>query len=362
MWKRAGVLAAITGLGACSSDDPTPYTITITGDEHLIYLAAQDGDAPWQRLTLDAAGQATFTVTRGYHGLAFACGLGGSSPRFLSAPFDAGARAAPLAPCGDGRTYATVSGAVNPPDAKIALGLAYPLPHAAGSYQVQVPTGALDAVVMQGTQIAIRRGEQVTADRALDLDLTVDSFQLATVTPTVTGAGADPVTLYAEILTANQTYVRHPDASPAALIVPAPQRATGDRVVIGANRGTAARGETTQREVVAEALPALAFASLPALEVDRAGVRFGDGWDFAAVAYRASAVGGLRATVMTTAAWADASGATAQPLLDPAALPGWDPAWPTLAASTAITLDAWAGIGDLSGDYQTAWVTADATW
>ncbi len=356
------MLAAITGLGACSSDDPTPYTITITGDEHLIYLAAQDGDAPWQRLTLDAAGQATFTVTRGYHGLAFACGLGGSSPRFLSAPFDAGARAAPLAPCGDGRTYATVSGAVNPPDAEIALGLAYPLPHAAGSYQVQVPTGALDAVVMQGTEIAIRRGEQVTADRALDLDLTVDSFQLATVTPMVTGAGADPVTLYAEILTANQTYVRHPDASPAALIVPAAQRATGDRVVIGASRGTDARGQIDQREVFGEALPALAFASLPALEVDRAGVRFGDGWDFASAQYVQADRLGLRTTVWTTAAWAAAAGTDLLPLVDAATLPGWDPAWPRVAPATPIAITAGASIGDLSGDYQTAWVSADATW
>ncbi|MBL8621500.1 MAG: hypothetical protein JNK64_09360 [Myxococcales bacterium] len=362
MWKRAGVLAAIAATGACAGDDPTPYTITFTGDDHLAYLAAQDGDGAWQRLTLDATGQATFTVTRGYHGLAFACGVGGSTPRFLSAPFDAGPPAAPLAPCGDGRPYATVSGAVNPPDAEIALGLAYPLWHAAGSYEAQVPIGALDAVVMQGTQIAIRRGEPVTGDRTLDLDLTVDSFPLATVTPTVTGAGADPVTLYAEILTANQTYVRHPDASPAALIVPVAQRVAGDRVVIGASRGTAARGQIDQREVFGEALPALAFAPLPALEVDRAGVRFGDGWDFASVAYHASSVGGLRANVITTAAWADASGATVQPLLDVAALPGWDPAWPTLAASTAITLDAWAGIGDLSGDYQTAWVSADATW
>ena len=361
MWKRAGALA-IAALGACASEAPSPYSITVTGDDRLIYVAVQDGAGAWQRLTLDAGGQVTFTVTRGYHGVAAACGTGGDAPRFLATSFDAGAGAGPLAPCGDGRTYATVSGAVNPPDAEIALGLAYPLPHAAGSYQVQVPVGPLDAVVMQGTQIAIRRSEPVTADRTLDLDLTVDSFALAAVTPTVTGAGADPVTLYAEILTANQTYVRHPDAGASALVVPAARRVAGDRVVVGASRGTVARGQIDQRELSGDTPPPLTFAALPTLEVDRAGVRFAPGWEFAAVSCRSADPRGLRTTVFTTAAWAAAAGAELQPLLDAATLPGWDPAWPRVAAGSAVTLDAWAGIGELAGDYQTAWVSADATW
>ncbi len=362
MWKRAGVLAAIAATGACAGDDPTPYTITFTGDDHLAYLAAQDGDGAWQRLTLDATGQATFTVTRGYHGLAFACGTSGIPPRFLSAGFDAGAEAAPWAPCGGGRPYATVSGAVNPPDAEIALGLAFPWPHAAGSYEERLPLGVLDAVVMQGTQIAIRRGELVTGDRTLDLDLSVDSFPLATVTPTVTGAGADPVTLFAEILTANQTYVRHPDAGGSALIVPVAQRVAGDRVVIGASRGTDARGQVEQREVFGEALPALAFAPLPALEVDRAGVRFGDGWEFIRAQYGQADHLGLRTAVWTTAAWAAAAGTDLLQPVDAATMPGWDPAWPRVAPATPIAITAGAGRGDLSGDYQTAWVSADATW
>lgn len=361
MWKRAGVLAAVAALGACSDDDPTPYTITITGDDHLVYLAAQDGDGAWQRLTLDATGQATFTVTRGYHGVASACGDGGGRAASLSVGFDAGAPAAPLARCGVGRTYATVSGTVNPPDAEIALGLFWE-PHAAGSYQMLVPTGTLDAVVMQGAQLAIRRGEQVTGDRTLDLDLTVDSFPLATVTPTVTGAGADPVTVYAEILTANQTYVRHTDASPAALIVPVARRVAGDRVVIGANRGTNARGQVDQREVFGDALPTLAFAPLPALEVDRAGVRFGDGWAGAGASYRQADYRGLRTYVGATAAWSAAAAADLLPLVDAATLPGWDPAWPRIAPASPIVIEASADIGDLSGDYQAAWVTADATW
>ncbi len=362
MSMKAGVLVAVAALGACSSDDVTPYSITITGDEHLVYLAAQDGDGAWQRLNLDAAGQATFEVTHGYHGVAFACGVAGSRPRFLSAGFDAGAEAAPWVPCGGGRPYATVSGVVSPPDAEIALGLAYPITHPAGSYQERVPIGVLDAVVMQGTQIAIRRGEQVTADRTLPLDLTVDAFQLATVTPTVTGAGADPVTLFAEILTANQTYVRHPDATPAALIVPVARRVAGDRVVIGANRGTAARGQVDQREVFGETLTALAFAPLPTLEADRAGVRFGDGWETIHAQYSQADHLGLRTAVWTTAAWAAAAGTDLLQPVDAATMPGWDPAWPRVAPATPIAIAAGASIGDLSGDYQAAWVSVDATW
>jgi hypothetical protein len=362
MWKRAGVLAAIAALGACSGDDPTPYTITITGDEHLAYLAAQDGDGAWQRLTLDAAGQATFAVTRGYHGVAWACRFGTAAPRTLTASYGAGPEPGARRPCGAVVATATLSGAVAPLDAEVWAGLYFPNPHASGSYALTLPRGRYDVAVADGARLALYRDEPLDADRTLALDLTVAGFDLTSVTPTVTGAGADPVALYAEILTANQTYVRHPDASPATLIVPAAQRVADDRVVIGADRGTAAHGEAIQREVFGEVFPTLAFEPLPALEVDRAGVRFGDGWEFTAVAYRASTVGGLRVTVMTAVGWVQVSGATSQSLLDPAALPGWDPAWPTLAASTAITLDAWAGIGDLSGDYQTAWVTAAATW
>lgn len=362
MWKLAGALAVAVALGACASDAPSPYTITITGDDHLRYLAAQDGDGAWQRLTLDATGQATFAVTRGYHGVAFACGTIGAAPLFLTVRFDAGPAAAPMAPCGDGAPRATLTGAVSPPDAEVSLWLYGAITHPAGTYRQSVPVGVVDAVVAAGPRIAIRRGERVDADRTLDLDLAIDGFDLASVTPTVTGAGADPVSLYAEILTANQTYVRHPDAGAAALIVPAARRATGDRVVIGASRGTAARGQIDQREVAGDGPPALTFAALPALEVDRGAVRFGAGWDFVMVRYYETGRSGAWSTLSTTAAWAAAAGAAAQPLIDAASLPGWDPAWPTPAAGAAIRLDAWAGIGDLSGDYQTAWVSADATW
>lgn len=359
---KAGVLVAVAALGACSSDDVTPYSITITGDEHLVYLAAQDGDGAWQRLNLDAAGQATFEVTHGYHGVAWACAFGSTKPNALTVRYDAGAEAGPQRPCGAVVPTATLSGAINPSEAELWIGPYVGLIHQPGTYAEALPLGRYDVVATAGNRLAIYRDQQLDADRTLDLDVAATGVDLTSVTPTVTGAGADPVSLYAEILTVNQTYVRHPDASPAALIVPAARRVVGDRVVIGAERGTAQVGAAIQREIVGDALPALEFAPLPALEVDRAGVRFGAGWEFTAVAYRASAVPGLRARATITAAWADASGATAQPLLDAAALPGWDPAWPTIAPATAIAIDTWAGIGDLSGDYQTAWASVDATW
>lgn len=356
------MLTAVTVLGACSGDDPAPYAITIVGDDHLAYLAAQDGDGAWQRLTLDAAGQVTFDVTRGYHGVAWACSFGIATPSSLAVRYDAGAEAGPQRPCGVVAPTATFSGMVNPPDAEIWIGPYFPFPHGSGTYAQTVTLGRYDVVPTAGNRLAIYRDQQLDADRTLDLDVATAGFELASVTPSVTGAGADPVTLYAELLTANQTYVRHPDATPAALIVPAAQRVAGDRVVIAAQRGTAEGGAVIQREVVGDALPALAFAPLPALAIDRAGVRFGAGWDFTGVSYRATTGVSLFTRAMITAAWMDASGATTQPLVDAATLPGWDPAWPTLAAGAPLSLDTWAGIGDLSGDYQSAWVTSTGTW
>ena len=101
---------------------------------------------------------------------------------------------------------------------------------------------------------------------------------------------------------------------------------------------------------------------LPTLEADRAGVRFGDGWETIHAQYSQADHLGLRTAVWTTAAWAAAAGTDLLQPVDAATMPGWDPAWPRVAPATPIAIAAGASIGDLSGDYQAAWVSVDATW
>ena len=68
-----GVLAVV--LVGCGGDDgDSTYTIAFEGDLEAVGLvAAQDGGGPWEAVALDGSGHGTFTVTRGYHALAFVC-------------------------------------------------------------------------------------------------------------------------------------------------------------------------------------------------------------------------------------------------------------------------------------------------
>ena len=351
--SRTAVLATL-GLAACGSDAGTePYTLTISGSP-VMYAAAQDGDGAWQQLTLDASGHATFEVTRGYHGVVAACLRG-----YLSAWFDADGDQ-PWQPCGNGApaTVAQVSGAVIPATAVVFMQNDL-WPTTDGTYRVASTTGRRDLIATTDGRALIQRDLQLDADRTIDLDVDTDGFALTTLAPTVTGNGATPFTAYTEILTANGTYVRTSET--AFAVVPSAQRVTGDRVVIGAAMVDGDRSEIVQREVTAEVAPALTFEPLPALQVDRTSARWGDGWDFIGLSYFPSLSAGTRVHAMATGAWLAASGATALPVLD-ATLPGLDPTWTWAAAGTTVRFLTWAGIGDISGDYQAAYVDTSLPW
>ena len=346
-----GILLSVLGLAACSDSGPAPYTLTISKGATM-YAAAQDGDGAWQQLTFDASGTATFEVTRGYHGVVTACGS------FLSGRFHAGAEPS-WTSCSTSSTFVRVSGAVNPAPATVWM--QNDLWDATdGTYRVSSAPGLRDLVATTEDRALVLRDQQLDADRTIDLDIATDGFPLTTLTPTVTGNGADPYTPVTEILTANGTWVQ--TSSTAFAVVPAAQRVPGDRVVIAARLEIAGRTQVVQREVTADVAPALVFEPLPALTIDRTGLRWGEGWDFTAVTYGPYLAPGVRTHLMITGDWAAASGATALPLVDGAALPGWDASWGWPAAGTEFRGNAWAGIGDLSGDYRANFVEATLTW
>ena len=93
-------------------------------------------------------------------------------------------------------------------------------------------------------------------------------------------------------------------------------------------------------------------------------VRWGEGWDFTAVSYRTAlgAAAFFSGHTIVTSDWIAASGATEAPLVDVAALPGWDATWGSLATGTSLTVTAWGGIGEIDGDYRTTFIDATLTW
>jgi hypothetical protein len=222
-----GILLSVLGLAACSDSGPAPYTLTISKGATM-YAAAQDGDGAWQQLTFDASGTATFEVTRGYHGVVTACGS------FLSGRFHAGAEPS-WTSCSTSSTFVRVSGAVNPAPATVWM--QNDLWDATdGTYRVSSAPGLRDLVATTEDLALVLRDQQLDADRTIDLDIATDGFPLTTLTPTVTGNGADPYTPVTEILTANGTWVQ--TSSTAFAVVPDRAARPGftDRVVIAASR------------------------------------------------------------------------------------------------------------------------------
>ena len=346
------VALSLLGLAACGGDGSEPYTLTISGNA-VTYAAAQDGDGAWQQLTLDASGTATFEVTRGYHGAATLCGP------FLLVRYDAGGDEPWQACSRSTATSVQVSGTLTPATAQVWLGYSLST-RTDGTYRVSDAPGRRDLVAFSGTRVLLQRDLQLDTDLTIDLDVDADGVPLTTLTPTVTGNGAAAFTAYTEIVTANGTYAQ--TSSSAFAVVPTAQRVPGDRVVIGASLDGAEGNQIVQRELLDETTPALTFEPLPELAVDRTGLRWGEGWDYAAVTYRPALTLGTETNLVATPAWSAASGASSIPLVDGSALPGVVLPEPWPATGTALRVQARAGIGDLSGDYRANFVDAALTW
>ena len=354
----AGVLAAV--LAGCGGDDAdSTYTIAFAGDPAAVGLvAAQDGDGPWQAVTLDASGHGTFTVTRGFHGALVVCTYLPSV--HVAVNYDAGDDGTAHALCGSPTAAVRVRGSVTPPDAEVWIE-GVPVAHVPGSYDATVGPGTYDLMASTATRMRIDRALVVTADTTHDLDVAAGGFDLVTSPLTVTGA-ATPST-YSELHTANAGYVQLLGTTTTVPLVPAAQRVADDRVVVGA---TATDGDVTrivQRRVTAEAAPALAFVDGPPVTADRAGLHWTTGW--------ADYWGSLRPMVGAprvflgmgaTPAWSDASGTTALSWPDLAALPGWDPSWPMFTAGESVTWSASGSTGAYDGDLDERWASGTLTW
>lgn len=347
-----GIVLTVLGLAACGESEPEAYTLTISGSG-LRYAAVQDGDGAWQQLTLDANGTATFEVTRGYHSAAASCG-GGLSVRRAAPPDQT------WEPCGPLTDSVRVSGSVTPATAGVWLENDLWL-DGNGTYQLTASAGRRDLVAVDDTHVLLTRDLQLDADRTIDVDVTTGT-PLVALTPTVTGNGATPFTAWSEIHTANGTYAQ--TAVSGFAVVPTAQRVPGDRVAIGARMVDGDVTQSVQRAVLGDATPDLVFEPAPALAIDRAGVRWGEGWDFTAVSYRTAlgAAAFFSGHTIVTSDWIAASGATEAPLVDVAALPGWDATWGSLATGTSLTVTAWGGIGEIDGDYRTTFIDATLTW
>jgi hypothetical protein len=270
-----GILLSVLGLTACGDSGPAPYTLTLLGDR-VSYVAAQDGDGAWQQIAFDASGMATFEVTRGYHGLAVVC------VRLLIVRYDAGADE-PLAPCAT-VTSSQISGTVMPATATVwgQRGLG---DSTNGTYRVRTSQGRRDLVALADDRVLFQRDLQIDADRTIDLDVSTAGVPLTTLTPIVSGNGAESFRAYAEILTVNGTYAE--TSSGTFAVVPSAQRVPGDRVAIGAQITIGGSVQTVQREQINELAPSLTFEPLPHLAIDRAGMQWDPEWDFAATSTEA---------------------------------------------------------------------------
>ena len=130
----------------------------------------------------DGSGHGTFTVTRGYHALAFVC----PTPTFVFGHelHDAGDDGTVRQLCRSTSAPLHVQGAVTPPDAAVWIAGGR-VGHVPGSYQTNVRAGTYDVMASTATRMRIDRAVVVAADTTHDLDLTTGGFDLATTSLTV---------------------------------------------------------------------------------------------------------------------------------------------------------------------------------
>lgn len=355
----------LLGLAACGgTDDGGAYTVTVTGQaDRTALVAFRDGSGPWQSLTLDAAGEAHFEVTAGFHALAYACGSQTSPPTTLIVAHGTDTdRTARL--CGVTAFDHRITGTVAPADAAVWVRQAGPLFHQPGTYEVGSFDGTLvDVAATSGGSMQLVRDVVCDGDRVVNLSVPTDGFSVPVAHLEVTG-GTAPITTYSEILTANKTWVRFEGDDAGVRLFPASRRIAGDRVVIGAHDGNTTAGRTVQRELPGDAVEALPLPAPLVAQVDRAGVQWNGDWPWfsASLEVRRAQFRRLHVSQYGDAAWLERRGAQAIEWLEPAAIPGWDPAWGTFMPGEQVAWRLRATRGALAGDFEAVWSSGDVTW
>ena len=345
---QASWLAAVgaIALGACADDAPSAYTLTFTGAAPRL-LVAQDGDGAWQPVALTGA-DGTFAVTAGFHGWAAVC----DPAPLVRVTYDAGDGGTPIRPCGSPPVQGvTLTGHVTPASAQVFVDVSGN-PHAVeadGSYQASVAPGTHDLVFAEdGPRMLIRRAEAITADRVLDVDMAA-GFDRTLATVTVTGAGADPVTVSSELHTLDGagTYVPMSGAGDQIWLVPAAQRVATDRMVAMATMWTGDTTRVVQRLVTDATAPALTFAAPPTVTADRAGATWTTEPDWIYTVLRATVAPPVQVITTASRAWQAARGGGALPWLDPSALGAGAP---TFTAGAALEWSVALETGDRAGE------------
>ena len=350
--KRLGLALGLCALGACSDDEATPTTYELAfagGARAPLLLAARDGTGAWEPVQLISSGLVTFSVSAGFHGYVVICPQPVSTlPLHVTARFDAGPPADPIQICPTQAATVALSGDVGPDPARVFVGDGEAAVDDLGNYLVETRPGTYDVVATasSGPRMVIQRGEAVTTDRTLELDLAA-GFDRIAATPVVVG-GSGTVTVGAELHVSGGTHVPMDGEAGAVWLIPDAARDPGDRMVALATASDGDDERVIQEPVAGATVPELAFPAMPALAADRDGASWTSSDDFTALGLEAP--GGLSLSVGVTAAWQGESGnGGALPWIDPTTLPGWSGSLSSFTAGATLSWSVTVESGDRDG-------------
>ena len=359
-------------VGGCAGDpEPTPYVLVLP-TERAMLLVAQDGDGPWEPLSPAWDGFASFEVTSGRYGYAYACERTILAPRVLVrfATPEIDAPTVLCTPSSIAPPRFTISG-TTAPNARVSfadeiLG-GETVADETGAYSLEfVSAGLHDVVaVLDGTpsKMMIVRGVDLAADRTIDLPVATNGVDLPTVAPAVDGAGADPVTVIAELYTANGTDVVLGNGTTAVSVAPPSILVAGDTASIGASARTADDYRYVQRALFATP-PPLEVPSAIGAQVDSTVARWDGDWEYIhlALASPAPSTQLWRVDYRATREWVVANGAPELPVLDVRTLPGWTDAIPVVAPGELVSWNLWGSSGEVAADYEISGADGTLTW
>lgn len=330
--------------------------------ERAVLLVAQDGDGPWQALTPDGE-SASFEVTSGRYGYAYACESTGFLPPNVRVRFDTPAGDAPTSLCVPSTIAPprfTISGTTEP-NARVSfadevLG-GEVVADDTGAYSLELVSAGLHDVVavLDGTpsKMMIVRDVDLAADRTLDLPLATSGVELPTLTPIVDGAGVDPVSVVSELYTANGTHMVLGTGTTVVAVAPTGILEAGDTASIGA----AARAGDDYRYVqraLAATPPALEVPAAIGAQVDPDVARWEGEWEFIhlTLAPPVTSTPSWRVSYMASREWVVENGDAALSLVDVRTLPGWTDAIPVAEPGDPVTWDLWGSSGEVAADYE----------
>jgi len=364
----AGLRAPIvlSMLAACEAG-PRVRDLPIPAGVQLAVV--QDGDGPWRPVVAGPYGFAQVELASERFAYAFVCplpalpGPGAPTGLLVAVHYLAVDGSIPPSRCAVAPTVA-LSVAVTAPSFAIQVFAASA--EATPPDAVRVPPGVWDVGVVaqqyaqsNRTVVAVERAVDLTADRALAVDLTtrgVDLLPVGAITVDRGGLVDDDASVTSRVRLATGTLVGFAGApvadSAAPLLAPPGLLATGDKQLLTV---TAWRSDPwsqrAHQQVVVDGvlqpfqLPPRLDATLSATDV-----RWLGDWDTVRVVLAYQSATGPDAMHLTSveleasAGWRDLSlDPNVLPRLDPTTLPGWDPTWAPPPTWLGWSVEAWRG-------------------